>query len=1208
MGKTITWCRRNLFRTAFIVVLLIGIVTLPVSAREADVTRVWGDNRFETSFAIADYIREQDMDGKFDAIMIASGKNFPDALSGTYLAARINAPILMAGNRDDAALVSYIRSYLHENGKIYILGGENAVSLSLDEKLKDYDIQRLSGGDRFDTNLMILNEAAITGGEILVCTGLDFADSLSASATGLPIFLINNKTGKLTESQKSFLTQLTNPTFTVIGGEKAVSEAIASQISNYGTLRRIGGSNRLETSRLIADTYFKEPKTVVFAYAKNFPDGLCGGPLAHELGGPVILTIKGKEKLASEYVQSADVSSGIVLGGEKIIPDGSVRQIYGLDSGANIPSYGNFDYSIYYELGGGIQDPSNPRGYYAGTTVKLHNPTRENYDFAGWYLEKACVNRIYEITPDQNRDLTLYARWTLKALNLQGEGLEDMIWSWWYYPQVVSDDDAVFWGYTTHDGYCGIARYDRTNGAVTKNALKLGNTSDDHNGLALTTMDDGRIMCVYAGGHDYDFDIHVRISDGAGDISKFSTHVILRSSGKTCYGQILKYGNKYHIFYRTNNNSWGTRCSGDGINWSDEVVLITSKTQYYCRFMPTTQDGLVRICMTSNPTAKDPRIRMGFLNLDTGELLNSDAKTVLGKENVFFDTFDVLLTPPDGKIQRLFDVAISAPDEPKILYTQFTGNTGSNDSIYYLYDSGVSHKICDGGVPLWDPKYQLGASFLDEDTIVAGYNSLGTDYIQLFQYDGNQILPDQVIDTQSGTSWSRNGRPITDIYGKTVIWHNGYYNPKNYRDFHTDARLYLMEEDKRITMSGSDIEAEKLQQVKQTNIESVKAYADRLYQENISEDYLHASFTWDRATRSSNWIYFTGLVYESFLETDFVKYSPEIRAYFNQHINEDGKIKGYIIGELDSAMLSAVMLRLLNEGNLNAAERELYAKAAQFTYSQLENQTIYPQAGNLWLHSQKSDGSPRDAWGKWNICLDGIYMSQMFIIRLAESIDLGNVTILDKDGNTVTSRQLWDDITARLSFVVDHMRNTKTGLLNHGYCAETGQTNNAVWGRGMGWYTMVLMEAAEKCPDATKKAELTQDFKDIMGDLLPWQDPCTFLWYNVVDGREEYVYEKVTESGTEMIYNQPETSGSAMFAYCLLKGHKLGLLPEEQYAIAGMRAFNAMAETRLTEEGLTDIYHSSSVTSNKNLYQKNGFTTNDGKGVGPFILAMNYAN
>ena len=79
-----------------------------------------------------------------------------------------------------------------------------------------------------------------------------------------------------------------------------------------------------------------------------------------------------------------------------------------------------------------------------------------------------------------------------------------------------------------------------------------------------------------------------------------------------------------------------------------------------------------------------------------------------------------------------------------------------------------------------------------------------------------------------------------------------------------------------------------------------------------------------------------------------------------------------------------------------------------------------------------------------------------------------------------------------------------------------------------------------------------------------------------------------------------------MFSYCLLRGYRKGILKDDKFLVSGLKSFNALVETKLTDDGLTDIYSSSSVTANKNLYQKNGYVTNDGKGVGPFIMAANY--
>lgn len=36
---------------------------------------------------------------------------------------------------------------------------------------------------------------------------------------------------------------------------------------------------------------------------------------------------------------------------------------------------------------------------------------------------------------------------------------------------------------------------------------------DDHNGVAVTIMNDGKIMCAYTGGHNIDNKLHIRISD-----------------------------------------------------------------------------------------------------------------------------------------------------------------------------------------------------------------------------------------------------------------------------------------------------------------------------------------------------------------------------------------------------------------------------------------------------------------------------------------------------------------------------------------------------------------------------------------------------------------------------------------------------------------------------------------------------------------------
>ena len=216
---------------------------------------------------------------------------------------------------------------------MYILGGEAAVTAEFEAALEGCNVVRLAGANRYETSLLILEEAGVSADqEVLVCTGKGFADSLSASASGLPVLLVKG-TGSLTAAQQAFADSLGgNGKFVVIGGESAVAKSVEDALAAYGTVSRVGGSNRYDTSKLIAQRFFPEAKQAVLAYASNYPDGLCGGPLAYILKAPLILTKTGKEASAAEYTTGCGITKGYVLGGTNLIADESVRMIFNMRS------------------------------------------------------------------------------------------------------------------------------------------------------------------------------------------------------------------------------------------------------------------------------------------------------------------------------------------------------------------------------------------------------------------------------------------------------------------------------------------------------------------------------------------------------------------------------------------------------------------------------------------------------------------------------------------------------------------------------------------------------------------------------------------------------------------------------------------------------------------------------------------------------------
>lgn len=298
-----------------------------------DIYRVQGTDRYDTAFKTADellYCYEKD---QFDSVVVASGLDFPDALAGSYLACLEEAPILLTSSNDEhiARLKSYIRDNLKLGGTIYILGGKGVVPDKATSGLdKNYNLVRLDGLNRYETNMKILNKAGISGDEILVCTGADYPDSLSVAGLGLPIMLVGDS---LSANQKNFVSQNGNCTFHIIGGTGVVSSKIESDLYRAGAydVNRIYGNDRYLTSVKVADWFFTDHEAGVFAYGRNFPDGLCGGPLAYVLDAPLILSADGATQPAIDYSYNVTMSWGYVLGGPSLISDNSVLDIFWYD-------------------------------------------------------------------------------------------------------------------------------------------------------------------------------------------------------------------------------------------------------------------------------------------------------------------------------------------------------------------------------------------------------------------------------------------------------------------------------------------------------------------------------------------------------------------------------------------------------------------------------------------------------------------------------------------------------------------------------------------------------------------------------------------------------------------------------------------------------------------------------------------------------------
>lgn len=293
-----------------------------------DMLRIYGSNRYDTALATADQLKKSLGCNKFDFIIVASGESYPDALTGSFLAFVAEAPILLVNNQVNTQdkVLHYIENNLDADGQVYILGGTGVVSGSFEQDIRNIaSVKRLGGVNRYETNLAILKESlpsAIDGLPVLICSGNGFADSLSASAVGYPVLLAGEQ---LTAQQIQFLDKQATYGF-IIGGYGAVNARVENQVDVYTEASgRIAGETRYETSADVALVFFEDPDYATLAYAQNFPDGLSAGPLASEIGAPLLLVDNRSYQMASGYTEFAGIQHVAVLGGPALISDKVAR-------------------------------------------------------------------------------------------------------------------------------------------------------------------------------------------------------------------------------------------------------------------------------------------------------------------------------------------------------------------------------------------------------------------------------------------------------------------------------------------------------------------------------------------------------------------------------------------------------------------------------------------------------------------------------------------------------------------------------------------------------------------------------------------------------------------------------------------------------------------------------------------------------------------
>jgi hypothetical protein len=265
------------------------------------------------------------------AVVLARSDIFADALGGAGLAGAKQGPLLLTDTQSlNPATQHEIQRILPAGGTVYVLGGDSAIAPAVVAKLGSlgYQVQRIGGKDRYQTAAFIAGQATDVPTQVLVATGNNYPDALSAGAVaasqpGTVVLLTDN--ASMPQATEAYLEEMdtrSNHRLNVWGiGHQGVNALSSAGWSGFGTA---AGADRYATSLLVARDFFTGPDTVALATGANFPDALSAGAFLGRFWGPLLLVDPqtGLTPAAASWIDSerGSTSAGFVFGGTGALP------------------------------------------------------------------------------------------------------------------------------------------------------------------------------------------------------------------------------------------------------------------------------------------------------------------------------------------------------------------------------------------------------------------------------------------------------------------------------------------------------------------------------------------------------------------------------------------------------------------------------------------------------------------------------------------------------------------------------------------------------------------------------------------------------------------------------------------------------------------------------------------------------------------------
>ena len=336
-----------------------------------------------------------------------------------------------------------------------------------------------------------------------------------------------------------------------------------------------------------------------------------------------------------------------------------------------------------------------------------------------------------------------------------------------------------------------------------------------------------------------------------------------------------------------------------------------------------------------------------------------------------------------------------------------------------------------------------------------------------------------------------------------------------------------------------------------------------------------------------DWDYVTGTVLKGFeavwRASSDQRFFNYIKNTIDSVVDEQGNIDGYRVEEynIDQVNPGRVLLFLYKE-----TKEEKYKKAAELVRSQLDG---HPRIslGGFW-HKQIYP---------WQMWLDGLYMGSPFYAEYSKIFN---------------QPEKFDDVVKQFILIDQHLKDQKTGLYYHAWDEskqmfwadkETG-LSKCFWGRGLGWYAMAIVDVLDYIPeDHAGRDDLIKILNSLAETLTNYQDESG-LWWQVLD--------QANREG-----NYLEGSASSMFVYALAKALNMDYI-DQKYLKTMQLGYQGILKHLIYEDargqinllricqgaGLGGDYIEKIRDGSYEYYVYiEPIIPNDGKGVGPFMMA-----